>query len=65
VCEHDWIVVGVDDPAVRPYLLHDLMEVGLGGNARADVQELGDAAFCGEKLPDAVHEGAVGPHVGP
>src|SRR5690606_24584734 len=56
VGEHDRVVVHVHDPGVPRDPLGDLVDVVLGGQARADVQELPDARL-GE-LPHAADEEA-------
>jgi hypothetical protein len=43
--EHNWVVVGIDDPAFRRDGLGDLMGVARGRDAGADVEELPDASF--------------------
>lgn len=60
VGEDDRVVVAVDDARVRGGLLGDLVKVGLGGDAGADVEELAYSPL-GEPAGGAVHEGAVDP----
>jgi hypothetical protein len=47
VGEHDRVVVDVEDPRVGCRGLRELVEVGLGRDARADVEELPDACLRG------------------
>jgi hypothetical protein len=65
VGEHDRVVVDVDDAGLRRDRLHHLVQVGLGGDPGADIQELADAAFRGQEPSDPVHEMPVGPHADP
>ncbi len=60
VTQHDRVVVDVHDPRLGDHALHYLMEVRLGGDAGADVEELGHALIR-EPGGGAVHEGAVLP----
>jgi hypothetical protein len=57
--EHDRVVVRVHDPRLRRDPLCDLMEVGFGGDARPDVQELAQAGLGGG-AHGPVHEAPVG-----
>jgi hypothetical protein len=59
VGEDDRVVVGVDDPRRRVHGLYDLVQIGRGGDARPDVQELADAVLLGEGPHRAVHERPV------
>jgi hypothetical protein len=59
VPQHDRVVVRVDHTRLRGHRLGDLVEVGLGGDARADVEELADAVL-GEQPGRPVHEAPVG-----
>ncbi|GGT59709.1 hypothetical protein GCM10010256_16100 [Streptomyces coeruleorubidus] len=59
VPEDDRIVVRVHHPGLRDDPLDDLVEVRLGRNAGADVEELPDAS-PGQQPGGAVHEQAVG-----
>jgi hypothetical protein len=45
VGQHDWVVVDVNDPCLGGDRLGDLVEVGAGGDAGADVEELADAGL--------------------
>src|SRR5690606_5169713 len=60
VGQHDGVVVAVDDPRVGGDALGDLVEVGLGGDAGADVEELAYAP-AGQPPGGPVHERAVHP----
>jgi hypothetical protein len=42
VGEHERVAVDVEHPRGRPHGLHDLVQVGRGGDAGADVEELVD-----------------------
>src|SRR6266516_1285920 len=57
--EHDRVVVDVDDARIRGRRLRHLVGVVRGGNPCADVEELADARFPGEKPHHAGQEGAV------
>src|SRR5581483_7762746 len=54
-------VVGQQEPAVRH---GDVVDVVLGRDARADVEELADAGLAGQEPDHAAEEGAVGAHGG-
>jgi hypothetical protein len=56
----DGVDVDVGDPGGRVGLLGDLVHVALGGDARADVQELADT-IRGEEPDRPADERAVGP----
>lgn len=58
VAQHDRVVVGVDDARRWVYRLHDLVQVRLGRDAGADVQELGHAV-ARQPGGGAVHERPV------
>ena len=60
VLQDGGVVVGVDDAGLRGDFLGDLVQVGRGGDAGADVHELADAVLGGEGARGPVHEGAVG-----
>jgi hypothetical protein len=59
VHDDDGVAVHVDDPRVRVGGLRDLVDVGHGGQARADVEELPDAPLGGEEMDDPAEEGPV------
>ncbi len=61
----DLVVVDIDDPGAGGDLLGHLMDVPLGGQAGADVDELPDAGLVGQEAHGAAEEAAVLPrHVG-
>ena len=64
VREHDRVIVDVDDPCLRVDGGGDLVGVLHGRQARADVDELVDAAFGREESHCASEEPAVLPHHG-
>jgi len=55
------IVVNIGDAGVFGVLGGGLVDVGGGGDAGADVEELGNALFAGQVMDGPVEEGAVGP----
>ena len=61
----DLVVVHVDDARARGGVLGDLVDVPLGGDARADVEELADARLAGQEADGPAEEGPVGAHDGP
>jgi hypothetical protein len=61
VQDDDRVAVNVDDPRVRGGRLGDLVDVGGGGQARADVEELPDTPLRGEEIDDPAEEGPVHP----
>jgi hypothetical protein len=61
VQDDDGVAVNVDDPRVRVGGLGDLVDVGGGGQARADVEELPDTPLRGEEMDDPAEEGPVHP----
>jgi hypothetical protein len=48
VGEDDGVIVGVNDPGLGGHSLDDLVQVRLGGDTRADVEELPDPGFTGQ-----------------
>jgi hypothetical protein len=61
VCEHERILVHVDDSRAGIHFLCHLMGVARGGQAGADVEELGDAQFGDRIAHAAAEEHPVGP----
>ena len=61
VHDHQRVVVAVDDPGVPAGGLGDLVDVALGGQAGADVQELPDPRVAGQVPHRPAQEPAVGP----
>jgi pimeloyl-ACP methyl ester carboxylesterase len=57
VCQHDGVVVDVDDPALRRDRLGDLVHVGVGRQPGTDVEELPDSRL-GRQVPDRSREKA-------
>jgi hypothetical protein len=55
VSQHQRVVVDVDDPGRRGDGLRHLVDVAGGGQAAADVEELGDARLSGQ-VPDRAAE---------
>jgi hypothetical protein len=60
VRHRDLIVVHVDHTRSGGGTLRDLMDVLLGGDARADVEELPDAGLAGQEPNGPAEEGPVG-----
>ncbi len=65
VGQHDWVVVHVHDPRPGRHALHHLVQVGGGGNACADVQELVDLRLGRQPVGHPVHHRAVDVHASP
>jgi hypothetical protein len=61
VGEHHRVIVDVDDLHVRRVPLGDLVDVALGGQTRAEVDELPDAHLLDEIPHDAAEERPIGP----
>ena len=59
--QHQWVVIDIDDAAVRRDGLGDLMSVLGCGQAGADVEELADAALGGQEPYGPGKERPVGP----
>ena len=59
--DDDRVAVNVDDPRIRVGRLGDLVNVGGGGQARADVEKLPDTPLGGEEMDDPAEEGPVHP----
>src|SRR5215203_3153036 len=57
--QHDRVVVDVDDPGGRVDRLDDLVDVGAGRDAGADVEELSDPQLPGKEAHGPAHEAAV------
>jgi hypothetical protein len=62
VGEHDGVVVDVDDAGFRRDGLGDLVDVGGGGDAGADIEELPDPGLGGEVVHNPAEERTVGSH---
>jgi hypothetical protein len=57
--QHDRVVVDIDDPGGRVDRLDDLVDVGAGRDAGAEVEELPDPQLPGKEAHGPTHEAAV------